>query len=396
MNPELSEYYDIYRRRASHMGLTPQQRALKSGKREYKMYEKYSEHTVRGLKCNDNIFSGVILTHKQDENNTSLKLLTDTCVGLNVGDLVDWNESKWLVWYKTFSSYQPHDKFEIIRCNYEINWLDKEGILHSSFCHLVSSQESKVKENFRTWNELITPQPNKYLEIIMPYQPIDKNTEIMVFDEVWRLVEYDKTSVPGIIYMSFTETKLNELTDDTNQQLANADKQQVWQILTPENYSVSVGESFVPSFTLLKDGLKQEGGKPDIIVGAGLMVNEDGSVSVIEEVEETLIMLSYENALKQIPVFITQEEKSGFISGDDYIRVTCSSNYEFILPNAEFTENLDFQVSNPKLAKVKVEKNSCQVIANSDNKMGTFTLSVLYDGKEYKKDIKIISLWQVV
>lgn len=69
------------------------------------MYEKYSEHTVRGLKCNDNIFSGVILTHKQDENNTSLKLLTDTCVGLKVGDLVDWNESKWLVWYKTFSSY---------------------------------------------------------------------------------------------------------------------------------------------------------------------------------------------------------------------------------------------------------------------------------------------------
>jgi len=51
--------------------------------------------------------------------------------------------------------------------------------------------------------------------------------------------------------------------------------------------------------------LKQEGGKPNIIVGAGLMVNEDGSVSVIEEVEETLIMLSYENALKQIPVFIT-------------------------------------------------------------------------------------------
>lgn len=96
------------------------------------------------------VFSGVILTHKQNENNTSLKLLTDSCVGLEVGNLIDWNDSKWLVWYKTISSYQPHDKFEIIRCNNTINWLDEEGILHSSPCHVVSSQESKVKENFRT------------------------------------------------------------------------------------------------------------------------------------------------------------------------------------------------------------------------------------------------------
>jgi len=46
----------------------------------------------------------------------------------------------------------------------------------------------------------------------------------MVNNEVWRLIEYDKTSVRGIIYMSFGEAKLNELTDDKYSQLANADK----------------------------------------------------------------------------------------------------------------------------------------------------------------------------
>lgn len=51
------------------------------------------------------VFSGVILTHKQNENNTSLKLLTDSCVGLEVGNLITWEDSKWLVWYKTISSY---------------------------------------------------------------------------------------------------------------------------------------------------------------------------------------------------------------------------------------------------------------------------------------------------
>ena len=165
----MSEYYEVYRKRAGHLGTTPQERALKSGKREFKQYLRYSEHTVRGLKSKEKIFDGVILTHKQNELETSLKLLTDTCVELNAGDLVEWDDANWLVWYKTISSYQPHDKFEIIKCNHEINWIDEDGILHSSLCHIIGSQESKIKENFRTWNELITPQPNKFIEIIMPY-----------------------------------------------------------------------------------------------------------------------------------------------------------------------------------------------------------------------------------
>ena len=115
------------------------------------------------------MFDGVILTHKQNELETSLKLLTDTCVELNAGDIIEWDNSNWLIWYKTISSYQPYDKFEIIKCNHEINWIDEDGNICSSLCHIIGSQESKIKENFRLWNELITPQPNKFIEIIMPY-----------------------------------------------------------------------------------------------------------------------------------------------------------------------------------------------------------------------------------
>lgn len=135
----MSEYYEVYRKRAGHLGITPQERALKSGKREFKQYLRYSEHTVRGLKSGEKVFDGVILTHKQNELETSLKLLVDTCVELNTGNIIEWDNSNWLIWYKTISSYQPHDKFEIIKCNHKINWIDEEGNFHSSLCHIIGS-----------------------------------------------------------------------------------------------------------------------------------------------------------------------------------------------------------------------------------------------------------------
>lgn len=341
------------------------------------------------------MFDGVILTHKQNELETSLKLLVDTCVELNTGNIIEWDNSNWLIWYKTISSYQPHDKFEIIKCNHKINWVDEEGNFHSSLCHIIGSQESKIKENFRTWNELITPQPNKFIEIIMPYQEIRKNTEIIVFDEAWRLVDYDKVSVPGIIYMSFTETKINELTDDLYEQLANADKKQVWSINAPDKMYISVGEIFQPEYTISKDGLIVENNDaPQIMPGSGFIVNENGEI-IANESGETMVILSYKNAIKTILVSIGKQNKqTGFISGDDYIRITKTAEYKLTIPN--LNGDIKFKSSNEELATVEMNGNTGKVITNKKNKLGTFTLSVIYDGVKYEKEIKIISLWQEV
>jgi hypothetical protein len=65
---------------------------------------------------------------------------------------------------------------------------------------------------------------------MMPHQLMELGTEIMVMDEVWYLVDYDQNSVPGVIYMSFTETNLNEQRDSLEDKLANADKLANWEI----------------------------------------------------------------------------------------------------------------------------------------------------------------------
>ena len=72
--------------------------------------------------------------------------------------------------------HEQYQTFQIIKCNYNLKWIDEEGYLHQSWAYAVSSVDSKVKGNFRMWHSLISPQPNKFAEIIMPRPIIEENT----------------------------------------------------------------------------------------------------------------------------------------------------------------------------------------------------------------------------
>jgi hypothetical protein len=98
-----------------------------------------------------------------------------------------------------------------------LHWIDADGYLHRSWAYTVSSVDSKVKGNFRMWHSLISPQPNKFAEIIMP-RPLLTGTDVnqlmrgitfIIENEGWVVIECDWTSVEGIVYMSLTESKVN-------------------------------------------------------------------------------------------------------------------------------------------------------------------------------------------
>jgi hypothetical protein len=66
-----------------------------------------------------------------------------------------------------------------------LKWIDALGHLNQSWAYVVSSVDSKIKGNYRTWNSLITPQPNKYAEILMPRYQIDRSTNFIIEEESW-------------------------------------------------------------------------------------------------------------------------------------------------------------------------------------------------------------------
>ena len=51
----------------------------------------------------------------------------------------------------------------------------------------------------------------------MPRYPIERSTNFIVENESWNTVEYDHTSVPGLIYVSLTENKINSIYDDSEE-----------------------------------------------------------------------------------------------------------------------------------------------------------------------------------
>ena len=58
----------------------------------------------------------------------------------------------------------------------------------------------------------------------MPRYPIDRSTNFIVENESWTTIEYDHTSVPGVIYLSLTENKINSIYDDVVNNIADTDE----------------------------------------------------------------------------------------------------------------------------------------------------------------------------
>ena len=394
-------YIDVYKSRVGHLGHTPQERAYQSGILEFRRYLKYNQHTEYNLIRDGEMtsFEGVILTDKEDENRVSqillVKVVEDGGPELKQGDLIWWGEDKqpWLIYCSTTSSYQPHQKFYMVRCNYEVKWLDADGMLHGSWIYLLGSKDSKIKDNFRTWHSVITPQPNKYINIMMPHQLMALGTEIIVLDEVWYLVDYDQNSVPGVIFMSFTETNLKEQRDSLEDKLANADKLATWKIDMLDNRIVAANSIFDLNYAVLKDGVAQSV-EPEIILSGNLTRLENGQIKVGAS-GAGYITINYKGVTKTQSVVVGGTPAANLVFiGDDKIRVASTNTY--ILENAT-PDKVQFILDDPKqLVKLTTNGNACTIVANDKNKLGSFTLTVKHEEYELTKTISVVSLWQVI
>ena len=167
-------YLDVYLSRVNHLGETTAERIRNGGIRSFQKWMAESPHTVNELSVERGIyFRGIILTSKDKEYTKIMFLNVSNDIPLKVGDIMNWpldngEIEKWLLIQEEKKVNGTYRTFWIVRCNYLIKWIDAEGHLQQSWSYVVSSVDSKIKGNYRTWNSLISPQPNKYAEIILP------------------------------------------------------------------------------------------------------------------------------------------------------------------------------------------------------------------------------------
>ena len=394
-------YHDVYFSRINYMGETMADKIRNGGIRSFERWMAESPFTIEDLSVERGLyFSGIIQTNKDKEERKTMYLYVANDIPIVVGDILNWKQDdgtidKWLLLKKEQKVNGTYQTFWIIKCNYLIRWIDSTGRLKKSWAYAVSSVDDKIKGNFRTWHNLITPQPNKYAEIIMPRQEIDRGTNFILEDEGWKLVESDFTSVAGIIYMSLTEGKVNYQYDDLNVDVADTDK-----LKFPELGSMyTVGEEIVPDFGEFTFNEWEIELIPTI--NENVVAFTDDKLYAVGEGTATIIMqLKDRKAVQkrfEIIVRAAQEEFSAFINGPDSIKLDRYGNYilEGTTPiNGEVTYRLGDQNKDYATIQMSTEDaNVCIIHANKKNKIGEIILIATYDGVDYSKTIKIIPLW---
>jgi len=396
-------YRDVYFRRINHLGENVQERVKNDGIRTFEKWLVNSPHTVRNLSVERGIhFDGILLTSKDKEYQKILFLNVANNVPLVVGDIMTWiqddgSEEKWILFQEKKKVNGSYRVFWMVRCNYLLKWVDKQGHLQQSWSYVVSSVDDKIKGNFRTWHALITPQPNKYAEILMPRYSIERATNFIVEDESWTVVEYDHTSVPGIIYLSLTENKVNMVYDDLENNIADTDRIAKYELLTPEEVQTyEVGEEIKPLFTVTKNGTPIELEVNLLSTDKKIAKTIDGKL-IAQKAGETSIIIQLINdakVCKKINIKVVdkkEEEILAYIDGSATIMLDRAKTYK-LSGNIDFSD-VTFSLDTNLAKIVKIESNSCTVQANAKNELGTFTLTATYGGKTYTKEIKVIPLW---
>ena len=411
-------YLDVYFSRINHLGDTTAERIRNGGIRSFEKWMAESPHTVQDLSVERGLyFDGIILTNKDKEYQKIMFLNVANDISIKVGDVMNWtldngDIEKWLLIQEEKKVNGTYKTFWIVRCNYLMKWIDKQGHLQQSWSYFVSSLDSKIKGNFRTWNSLITPQPNKYAELLMPRYSIDRATNFIVEEESWTVVEYDHTSVPGVIYLSLTENKINSIYDDIENNIADLDKKARYDIVLPEGeQNFSIGSSINPILVLTKNGIPY---KEEIefiplnkeyvrVVNGELIAKKEGTTEIIVRLKKYPEVFQ-----KTISININAAETpfSAYIKGADSIRLDRVSYYvlegtqpiveqvEFsIIEGNEYATILPFTNEEKETLENFDQNTWCKVRANNKNLLKDFTLQAKYNNQVYIKQIKVIPLW---
>jgi len=399
-------YLDVYFSRINHLGETTAERIRNGGIRSFEKWLAESPHTIRNLSVERGLyFDGIILTSKDKEYEKIMFLEVANNVKIVVGDILNWTLDdgtieKWIIIQEEKKVNGTFRTFWIVRCNYLMKWIDAEGHLQQSWAYFVSSLDSKIKANFRTWNSLITPQPNKYAELLMPRYPIDRATNFIVEEESWTVVEYDHTSVPGVIYLSLTEGKINKIYDDVEENIADMDKLAKYQLLIPPLTQIfHLGDHIKPTFTLTKNGQTCNEEIEWISGDKKIVRNIDGELIAVGKGEVTLTaqLKLFPDIVNSIVVVVgeneEQQEFSAYIEGPDTIRLDREATYRLV-GTSDINEEVVYILNDLTFATIVSQNdNKCVIHGNAKNKLGTFILTATYKGQEYSKAIRIIPLW---
>lgn len=398
-----ANYTDVYWYRVTKYGENHKEREYNYSVRNFEKY--LNEHPSSVDVMIDSTHTRAsIISNKQDQYKLTKQILTSINTTINPGSIVEWNDGHWIVYQKEVNPNQAYNSCYMVECNKKLKWIDEYGVEQEEWAYIFSSKDSIVKQNFRTWNRLITPQPNQWLEMLVPAKKTIKMDQKFIIDgRAWFVDEYDATSSKGVTYYSLTEDKIDRMDDNIENGLANANKLDCYKIAIQDEISCGLTDNYIISPIVYNDGVIDIQPLGYIIedkdVASLMLLNNNATIVPISKGQTTLkiYLINQPKVFKSIVINITDmTEQSAVLIGDDSIKTTDFAIYSvYRISDSKIIDPIiSFSISDSNLASgILLDDGTLKIIANEDNKLGVVTVIINTSSNTYTKKIAIRSLW---
>lgn len=402
-----NDYYKVFQERCKNHGKSFKSLVQSQAALDFQRFLVSSPNAI-DVTVNDEeekIRVATILNKEKNDTDVRRFFLANKEDNLKIGDFIYWDDTVWILLKKEKNTIDAYDKFEGLECRHNIKWIDKFGVLQSTPCYLVAQTDEKVKANFRTWNNMITPQPNKYLEIITSRKNIELSQRFLIDETAWSVVETDYISVKGIIYLSLTEDKKDLYEDDINNDIADIVDLNKFQLKLEETeITLGIDETYqLSGKTYLNGNLYSSNIIVEILEGEeNISIDENLKITGVKEGNTKLrISMEENNEISQeLNVTIQESAPANVVydlKGDASIKWGRTKVYQFVrVVNGIFEPvKADFSIEDKdKLIKnYEINETSITITANEDNRVGEFYINCTFGEETVRKEIKVTSLW---
>ena len=403
-----NDYYLVFQERSGNHGKTFKEVVQKQARHDFKYFLQSSPNAIKVTINSKEGKETKVATILNKENETLVKryFLCDIADQISIGDFLYWGDSIWLMFRKERDTIEAYDKFEGIECRHKIQWVDSYGVLQNTPCYLVAQKDDQIKSNFRTWNNMITPQPNKYLEIITCRNNIQLGQKFLIDETAWYVVESDYISIKNILYLSLTEDKKDIYVDDIADNIANiVDLNKFEMRIKDKEISLDIDKEYKIAGEVYLNGNKYSDKIIiEVIEGADLVtINDNFTLTALSEGRVVLrICMEENNEIYQEMIINIVKNAPQNISyqliGDESIKWGRTKVIQAVkvVDGVSAAIAASFKVVDKEelLSSYEINSSSVTITADTKNKVGNFTIICTFeDGSTVEKTIRITSLW---
>ena len=410
----ISSYFNVFKERMTADGFNYKEQIENLARRNFDNYIAETPTSVKVL-YEGNEYKVAIVENKQDEFRLSKQMLSSIKDYFPIGALIYWKyfnpidcpENFWIVWKQQQNSIKDHYVSYISRCNHKLKWIDDYGVRHEQYVYEFSSKENMIRATFKSRvQEIIASEPNKFMEIIMPFtKDIKREQRFIVDGEAWYVIEFDSSSVDGITYITLGEDK-KDLQNDLL--LAKGDEEDLAEYKEENKFHISIMEEnpvverytsyIIKPYYYEKGNLVSEKFKfyiDNVLVEEGTSFEQNYS----EDTDVLVVLSKKEEIATKVHITVTDDEVDNTIYnliGDSNIKWGKTSIYTVeceTLGMIDTIQDVLYEIDNEELATMEVEDNVCYITANNKRKVGKITLSAIGDNFSIEKIINITSLW---